>query len=278
LQNSKFLGKLSIFDYARGMISLVFWVALAFLAFSYMTLWFGMALYTKRYDVVDSAWGLGFVLLAWSSIALLDSWQPIALISAWLVSLWGLRLFAHIARRNWSKHSDDHRYEELRRGWGKHERSRAYTNVFMLQAALLLMISTPMVAIAMATEATVNAGVVVGWCVWLFGIGFETLADYQLGRFLRERPAGSHALMDKGLWRYSRHPNYFGEIATWAGAATVAVSVGGWWGVLGALTITYLLVKVSGIPPLERHYAGNKAYQAYAKRTSILVPLPPKKA
>ena len=259
------------------MNELVFWAGLAVIVQTYMSLWFLMALYTKRYDVVDSAWGLGFVLVAWVSLALNGKPSTVQIVSALLVSLWGLRLFVHIARRNWRKHQDDHRYEELRAAWGKHEKRKAYTNVFLLQGVLVLLVSTPMVAIAQANQPTLNVGVVIGWIIWVFGMAFEAAADYQLANFLHHRKKGSHELTNKGLWGYSRHPNYFGEITTWWGAAVVAVSVGGWWGVIGALTITLLITKVSGIPPLERHYKNNPDFQAYAKKTSVLIPLPKRK-
>ena len=258
------------------MEALVFWVALLVIILSYMTLWYGIALSTKRYDVVDSAWGLGFVLITWVSLALQANFGKLQVASAALVSLWGLRLFAHIANRNWRKSEDDHRYQELRKKWGSIERRKLYTNVFLLQGLLIVIVSTPMLALVF-TRHQPNALSIAGWVVWLFGITFEAIADRQLATFIKNRKPGSHKIMSSGLWRYSRHPNYFGEITAWWGAAVVAVSVGGWRGIIGALVITFLITKVSGIPPLEKHYDGNKEYAAYRERTSVLVPLPLKK-
>lgn len=262
-----------IIHYASGMEVVVFWIALLVLVLSYMTLWYGVALASKRYDVVDSAWGIGFVLVAWVSLALRSNFGSLQVVSAALVTLWGLRLFTHIARRNWPKKEEDHRYQELRNKWGRAEQRKAYTNIFLLQGLLLVAISTPMIALAF-TQHQADALSYVGWAVWLFGIGFEAVADWQLATFITYRPKGSHDILDRGLWHFSRHPNYFGEVVTWWGAALVAFSVGGWWGILGAVTITILITKVSGIPPLEKHYDGNKAYEAYRKRTSVLIPLP----
>lgn len=259
------------------MNAFIFWVGLGVITLSYMTLWYFVALYTKRYDVVDSAWGLGFVLIAWASLALRANFATVQVISAALVSLWGFRLFGHIANRNWRKKEDDHRYEALRAKWGSNEKRKAYTNVFLLQGVLLLVVSLPMIAIAFAEGTAANAGVYIGWLIWLAGIGIEALSDYQLAGFIKHRPKGSHAIMDTGLWRYSRHPNYFGEVTTWWGAAIVALSLGEWWGIVGAVVITLLITKISGIPPLEKHYDGNKAYEAYRRRTSVLVPLPRQK-
>jgi steroid 5-alpha reductase family enzyme len=255
----------------------IFWIALLCIVVSYMNLWYGLALYTKRYDVVDSAWGLGFVLVAWVSLGLRSNFSSLQVVSATLVSLWGLRLFGHIANRNWRKSTEDHRYRALRAQWGSKEKQKAYTNVFLLQGLLIMIVSAPMVAIAFANHSA-NLVTYIGWLIWLGGIVFEAIADRQLAVFLQHRPKDSHQLMDSGLWRYSRHPNYFGEVTTWWGAAVVATSVGGWWGIVGAFAITLLITKVSGIPPLEKHYDGNKDYEAYRKRTSVLIPLLQKKS
>ncbi|TAH36608.1 DUF1295 domain-containing protein [Candidatus Saccharibacteria bacterium] len=250
--------------------------ALGAIVLAYMSCWYVLARLTGRLDVVDSAWGLGFVLVAWASLAITQNVSVVTLGSAVLASLWGLRLFAHIANRNWRKHTDDHRYIELQKNWGKQANRKAFTNVFLLQGALLLTVSTPLVTIAVKAGDSLNVGMWIGWGIWLFGILFEATADYQLARFIKNRPAGSHAIMNTGLWRYSRHPNYFGEVTTWWGAGMVALSLGGWWGLVGPVVITLLITKISGIPPLEKHYADNAEYQTYAKKTSILVPLPPK--
>lgn len=249
----------------------VFWVALLVAVGAFMTLWYGLARLTSRYDLVDSAWGLGFVFVAWLSLAIRANFGWPQLVSALLVSLWGLRLFAHIANRNWRKTADDHRYQALGQKWGAAAPLKFYTNVFLLQGWLLVLVSAPMIGIAFAHQQP-NSLTYVGWVIWLFGIAFEAAADRQLATFIGQRPKGSHQIMDQGLWRYSRHPNYFGEVVTWWGAAIVACSFWQWWGIIGALTITFLITKVSGIPPLEKHYAGNPDYAAYQKRTSVLVP------
>lgn len=261
--------------YATYMNALVFILALGILLLAYMTFWYVLARITDRYDVVDSAWGLGFVFVAWVSLCLRANFGTLQVISAALVSVWGLRLFAHIANRNWRKHQDDHRYQDLRAAWGAAEHRKAYTNVFLMQGLLVAVVSTPMIALPF-THRVPNAVTYIGWFVWVFGIGFEALADRQLATFIARRAKGSHAIKDKGLWRFSRHPNYFGEVTTWWGAAIVAASTLQWWGIVGALVITLLITKVSGIPPLEKHYADNKDYDAYCKRTSVFVPLPPR--
>ena len=243
---------------------------------AYMTLWYVVSILTKRTDVVDSAWGLGFVVTAWLTLAIYGNWRLVSVLSACLVSLWGIRLFAHVAGRNWRKTTDDHRYTSMRAKWGRDEKRKIYTNIFLLQGALVLLVSAPMIAIG-TSQAGINAGVWLGWIVWLFGIVYEAVADRQLSTFLGQRPTGSHAIMQKGLWKYSRHPNYFGEITTWWGASFVAVCLGYWWGVLGSLAITVLITKISGLPPLEKHYADNADYKRYAKNTPALIPFVGKK-
>ncbi|HSX15605.1 MAG TPA: DUF1295 domain-containing protein [Candidatus Saccharimonadales bacterium] len=258
------------------MEALVFWLGLGGVVLVYMTLWYGVALRAGRYDVVDSAWGLGFVLVAWLSLALRGNVGALQVVSAVLVSAWGIRLFLHIASRTLLRPAEDHRYQELRARWGKSEKRKAYTNIFLLQGFLIGVVSTPMVALAFAPSA-IHPLAYAGWAVWLFGLAFEAVADRQLATFLAHRGGKLSAIMQSGLWRYSRHPNYFGEVTVWWGAALVAISTGAWWGILGAATITLLITKVSGIPPLEKHYAGNEAYETYRKHTSVLIPWPPRK-
>jgi len=252
----------------------VFALGLALVVGTYMTLWYGLASYAKRLDLVDIAWGLGFVLVAWVSLAIRGNFGTLQLVSASLVTLWGVRLAVHIGRRNLRKPEEDHRYQAMRKKWGT-KTYKAFINVFLLQGLLLCLVSLPMLAIAFSSH-TIPAWSYLGLGIWVAGIVFEALADWQLAKFLQRRPPKSHAIMDHGLWKYSRHPNYFGEIITWWGAALVALSVGGWWGVFGAVLITVLIVKVSGLPPLEKHYEGNPAYATYRERTSVLIPLPPR--
>ena len=252
------------------MQAFVLWLSLATAVFLYMSLWYGLALRYRRLDVVDVAWGMGFIYVAWLGFFIagrMEWWQLLAVV---LVTIWGARLSVHIALRNLGK-PEDRRYTEMRQKWGRWGKLKAFGNVFLLQGVLILLVSTPAVAIMMS-HGPVNPGVVVGFVVWMAGIAYEAIADGQLSRFLRDRAKGSHAIMQSGLWRYSRHPNYFGEVVTWWGAAVVAISLGRWWGVLGALVITFLITKISGLPPLEKHYAGKPEYEDYKKRTPVLVP------
>ncbi len=243
--------------------------------FIYMTIWFGFAYYIKRVDAIDSAWGLGFVyvaVIALFSIANFHWFQLLALI---LTIIWGVRLTAHITLRNVKK-AEDSRYQAYREKWGKDFWPNIYPRIFLLQGLLILAISTPVIAVLGSIQSNFNGLAIAGFVVWASGILTEAAADWQLRQFLKKLKSESE-IMQSGLWRYSRHPNYFGESATWLGAALVAASIGRWWGFIGFLVITILVTKVSGIPLLEKHYKNNKAYRGYVKRTSIFIPLPPKK-
>ncbi|HVW23163.1 MAG TPA: DUF1295 domain-containing protein [Candidatus Saccharimonadales bacterium] len=248
-------------------LGLVFGISLA-AVIAYMGIWFGFASYVKRLDVVDTAWGLGFVYLALIIFYGQAGHTGVQLLALWLVTLWGLRLATHITLRNINR-SEDERYAALRRKWGKHVANKAFINIYLLQALLILLVSAPVLAI----ESTLRSGwtplVKIGFVVWLLGLVVESLADFQLRRFLKSKHGG---VMQSGLWRYSRHPNYFGEIITWIGAGLVACGLDRWWGLVGPAVITFLIVKVSGLPPLEKHFAKDKAYQDYAQKTSVLIP------
>lgn len=248
---------------------------LAVAVWAYMTAWFMIARLFDRADVIDSAWGLGFIFVAW-----LAWWKygshgvGLQLLAAEFVSLWGLRLSTHIFLRN-RKKSEDYRYVEYKQRWGDRFWQQAYFRIFLVQGVLLLAISLATIAIVVADRPAWRWLAIIGFIVWAAGIVIEAEADAQLAKFVKQKRPGQ--IMTSGLWRYSRHPNYFGEITVWWGAALVAISFWQWWGIIGAIVISLLITRVSGIPPLEKHYQGNKAYEAYKRRTSVLVPLPPKR-
>lgn len=242
----------------------------------YMSVWFWLSYRLKRLDVVDTAWGGGFMVIAlWSYI---ESPHLQSKLLAVMVSAWGIRLAVHIASRNRGRKNDP-RYDTLTAHWkARTYWLRAYTAIFLLQGLLVLLISVPVTVAATDTSSSIHATTVVGCLVWGIGLLIETIADYQLRRFLASRTP-AHAIMERGLWRYSRHPNYFGEIVVWGGVALIASDAPhGWVAWLGPLVLGYLIIFISGIPPIEKRKKTDPAYQAYAQRTSVLVPLPPKQA
>jgi len=252
--------------------------ACAVLVALYMTAWFALALVRKDNSIADIAWGLGFVLIAVYTFFRSDGiYYPLLVTS--LVCAWGLRLSVHILARN-RKRGEDPRYAAWREKWGRSFVWRSYLQVFLLQGFFLVVIASPVILVnesPLAPPGWAFPWWLAGFVVWGFGFTFEAVGDAQLARF-RHDPANKGRIMDRGLWKFTRHPNYFGESLMWWGLFLVALAYPyGWMTVASPVLITFLLVKVSGIPLLEKRYAGNAAFQAYARRTSAFIPWFPKK-
>jgi len=248
-----------------------YYPTLAFLLWGYMSLWFVISVFRRRNDVADVAWGLGFVLLAWTSFFLSDGSGTRGVLVGVLVSVWGLRLAWHIHARNRGK-AEDYRYMAWRRQWGRWFYARSYAQVYLLQGALLFLISLPVLIINRSGGGPFRFLNGIGVLVWLFGFLFESVGDAELARFVKD-PLNRGKILQSGLWQYTRHPNYFGEVTQWWGIWLVALGVpGGWVGIVGPLTITVLILKVSGIPILERKMAENPDFAEYKRRTSVFLP------
>jgi steroid 5-alpha reductase family enzyme len=248
----------------------------AILIVIYMTLWFFIAQARKRNDVADIAWGTGFIVTAITASILSDSITPRGILVTVLITVWGTRLAAHIHMRNRGK-PEDRRYRKWKEDWGRHAVIRAFLQVFLFQGLLIIIISLPVTFIIMSGHHPFGVLDVLGISIWLVGFVFEAVGDYQLVKYKRD-PAHKGKIMTQGLWTYTRHPNYFGEVALWWGVYLVALSVPqGWTTIIGPLIITFLILKVSGIPLLEEKYKDNKEFQLYKRRTSAFFPLPPRK-
>ena len=240
-----------------------------------MSLWFVISVIKKRNDVADVAWGLGFVLMAWTSFLLSEDIGTRGFLVSLLVSLWGVRLAWHIHSRNAGK-SEDYRYLSWRKEWGAWFYVRSFFQVYILQGTLLLLIVFPVLLINKNVGADFGLLDFLGITIWLFGFCFEVIGDAQLARFLKNTD-NKGKLMQSGLWVYTRHPNYFGEVTQWWGIWLLALSVpSGIFGIVGPITITLLILKISGIPLLEQKMAENPEFETYKKRVSIFIPLPPK--
>lgn len=236
---------------------------------------FIFSLIIKRQDIADVFWGPTFIYIAIMLNFLFPTPSLIKIITLLVVTIWGSRLSLHIWSRNRGK-TEDKRYVELSKKWGKYYYLRSFFQTFLLQGILALFVSMP-VTIIYSQEPNTNIPILFfGIFVWMFGFIFETISDNQLSNFLKNRK--DKKIMDQGLWKYSRHPNYFGEILLWWGIFIISLSHSNYWylAIIGPLTITILILKVSGIPMLEKRYAGEKEYEAYKKKTSKLIPLPPK--
>jgi steroid 5-alpha reductase family enzyme len=237
-----------------------------------------LALRIGRFNIIDVTWGLGFVTVALVALAWSaghgDTTRRV-LVAA-LVTIWGLRLATYIAIRSWGK-GEDPRYEAmLDRADGSRAR-HALVSIYLAQAVGLWFISLP-VQVAMFEERDVGVLTWVGTAVWLVGFFFESVGDWQLHAFKAD-PANDGQVMDRGLWRYTRHPNYFGDAAMWWGLYLIAAQqLPGALTILSPILMTYLLVAKTGKPLLEAGMAERRpGYRAYIERTSGFFPLPPKR-
>jgi steroid 5-alpha reductase family enzyme len=243
--------------------------------FFYMTALFFLALIRHDNSIADVAWGPGFVAVAWITLCINGPFTPRQLIAAAMISVWGLRLAIRIHLRNRGK-GEDVRYRKWRESWGEHFIIRSYFQVFVLQGFILLLNIFPVLVIN--TYAAGKLGILDLGAVflWVLGFCFESISDWQLDRFMAN-PSNRGNIMDRGLWRYSRHPNYFGEVMMWWGLYVVALSVPwGWISIIGPLTITATILFISGIPMTEKLMESNPDFAAYKKRTSIFIPWFPK--
>jgi steroid 5-alpha reductase family enzyme len=237
--------------------------------------WFCLSLLRKRNDVADVAWGIGFLLAAWISWIINVPDFDRGFFVTILVTIWSLRLSIHIYLRNRGK-DEDYRYKAWRESWGKWFYIRSFFQVFLFQGFLMLLVVSPVVFINVYRGGTISFFDISGGLIWLIGFIFEFVGDRQLAQFIR-RPENAGHLMRSGLWQYTRHPNYFGEVTQWWGLFVIAFSVPyGFISCVGPLTITFLITKVSGIPLLEKKMAGNPEFESYKKQTSIFFPLPKK--
>ncbi len=240
----------------------------------YVTLWFIVSLIKKRNDVADIAWGLGFIVIC-IFLFLTKPYSSNSILIYALVTLWGLRLTMHIALRSKGK-SEDFRYKKWRMDWGKYFVIRSYLQVYVLQGFFMLLIGLPIIIAGAVPIQDSHTFTYVGCLVWFIGFVFEAVGDYQLSVFVKNKKDKSD-IIQSGLWRYTRHPNYFGEVLIWWGIFIITLPLqNGFWGIISPLTITFLLLYVSGIPMLEAKYKENGAFQEYKRRTSAFFPMLPK--
>jgi steroid 5-alpha reductase family enzyme len=246
---------------------------LALVVFVYMTLWYFLALYLRDNSVVDIAWGIGFILIAFWTFFRNESFglqQGVVLL---LVCLWGIRLSGHILLRRHG-HGEDPRYAAWRKQW-TWIKVRSFFQVFMLQGVIMLIIALPIIMVMQAPSSSFGWLQMMGVFIWLGGLGFESIADWQLYSF-KKNPRNKGKILDKGAWKFSRHPNYFGEAMLWWGLCYTAFQVSYWWIIISPALITFFLLKVSGVTLLEARYKGNTVYDRYKRRTSSFIPWWPK--
>lgn len=240
-----------------------------------MAISFAIGAATGKYSIIDTVWGPGFVVIA--AVTFLVSMghgdTSLRAITFIAVAVWGLRLGGYILLRNHGL-PEDPRYVKMLQG---HSKLRIVRKVQIPQGLTMWFVSFP-VQVAMLLSGPTHWVVYVAVAVWLIGIGFESIGDAQLASFKKD-PANQGQVMNRGLWRYTRHPNYFGDSAVWWGLfLLVAWSWIGWLTILSPVAMTYLLVAKTGKALTERRMAKSKpGYAEYVARTSGFFPLPPKR-
>lgn len=255
------------------------WGIAALAVWIFATLIWIVSVIIKNASIVDIFWGLMFVLSAGVYYALGEGYLGRKLLITVLVTIWGLRLAVHIAARNFGK-GEDYRYQQFREEYGP-ERYWwfSYFQVFLLQGALSLVISLPLLAAQHFGPDHFTVFDVLGALLWGVGFFFEAVGDWQLARF-KANPENEGRVMDSGLWAWTRHPNYFGDATVWWGYYVIALGTGVWGALtfIGPALMSYLIVFVSGVAMLERNMRKKPKYEDYIERTSAFFPRPPRKA
>jgi steroid 5-alpha reductase family enzyme len=237
-----------------------------------------LSLVKKNASIVDVFWGLGFILIAWLTFTKASGYPARQVLLVLLTTIWGLRLSLHILVRNWGK-GEDRRYQAWRAKQGERFWWVSLFTIFGTQAVLLWVVSL-VVQMGQLSPVPNHLTVldVLGTLVWGVGFVFEAVADWQLTRF-KANPANQGKVMNQGLWAYSRHPNYFGETLIWWGLFLITLATPyGYWAIISPVTITFLLLKVSGVTLLEQTIPERRPeYREYIQNTSPFIPWFPKR-
>ena len=237
----------------------------------YMLGWFAAAMIKQDNSIADIAWGLGFVVLACVNLLRSQTFSGRQFLITGVIMIWAFRLAGHIFARNKGR-GEDFRYAQWREEWGKHIIIKTLLNVFLLQGLLMVIIAYPIILVNATAQKPLNFLDGVGLFVWLMGFFFESVGDYQLLTFKKAR-ANKGKIMTSGVWKYTRHPNYFGEVTIWWGIFMMALSAPyGVTALISPIVITFLLLHVSGVPMLEKKYHDNPEFMEYARKTSRFIP------
>ena len=242
-----------------------------------MTVVWAISVVRRNATLVDGAWGLAFVVLGWTYVVAARDPNARSFLAVALTSAWGLRLSAYLSARAW-RSGEDWRYAERRGRVGRPFAFTSLLTIFLPQALAVWGVGVPLAA-AVRSGQPGSLGLLdlAGAVVWATGFLIEAVADLQLGRF-RARADREGRVLDRGLWRYSRHPNYFGDAVQWWGLGLIGLAAGAWWALLGPLGMTVVLLRVTGVSATDRHLRQSRgsAYEDYMRRTSAFVPLPPR--
>jgi len=229
----------------------------------------------KDASIADPFWGASFVLVTWVAFAQAADPGPRQALVVILVTIWGTRLAVYLTARN-RGHGEDYRYQAMRRRWGRQFPLVSLATVFALQATLVWVVSLP-VLVTMLESSDLGLVGLAGTILWIIGLIFEATGDWQLARFKKD-PTNAGIVLDRGLWRYTRHPNYFGDFCAWWGIFLVAVvDVSMLWTVAGPIVMSTLLLRVSGVALLEDSIRKRRpGYEDYMWRTSAFFPWKPR--
>jgi steroid 5-alpha reductase family enzyme len=244
---------------------------LAFALVCCTILWL-VSLRLKDVSIIDIFWGPGIAGVVDIAAVLDHAGGPRASAALFLVNIWAIRLAAHI----WSRHKgEDHRYGAMRTQYGRRWWWQSLFQVFYLQAILIWFVPAPLIAAVVSSRAPLGTLDYIGIAVAACALVFEAIADFQLAAF-RADPANKGQVMDRGLWGWSRHPNYFGEAAMWWGYFIIGWAASHqWWIILSPALITVLLLKVSGVSLMEDEIADRRpAYAEYKRRVNAFIPGP----
>lgn len=245
--------------------------------FIFMVSVFLLAQKMKDNSIVDIAWGFGFVIIAWVSLLYTPETSIRELLVVTLVTLWGVRLGSFLWYRSIGR-GEDFRYANFRKNWGKNAVMIAFFRVFMMQGAFMLLLAYPILRVHASEGPGVDFFMIAGALIWLLGFFFQVVGDAQLQSF-KKRKTHEDQILTTGVWRYTRHPNYFGEATMWWGIFVIVLPVElGWTAVFSALFINFLLLRVSGVPFLDERFKDNENYQQYKRETNNFVPWFPKKS
>lgn len=238
-----------------------------------MTLLWVVSVLLKNVSIVDFFWGLGFVLTAGFYFIRTDGYSPRKIIILTLVAIWGIRLSVYLAWRNIGK-GEDFRYRQFRKDYGeKRYWWISFFQTFLLQGILMWLISAPLFGAQFYPQKS-SLGIfdIIGIVLWITGFIFETVGDIQLARF-KANPGNKGKVMDKGLWRYTRHPNYFGDSSVWWGFGFICMAAGSYIPALGSVLMTLIIIKISGVALLEKSLKEQKPeYNEYIEKTSPFIP------
>lgn len=240
------------------------------------SLWI-VSILIKNVSIVDAFWGFGFVVAGLVYYLHSDGYEPRKMILLILLIIWGLRLSVYLARRNWGK-GEDFRYQKFRKDYGeKRYWWFSFFQTFLLQGVLMWLISAPLLGAMYLGKESLGFLDYAAIGVWLLGFTFEAGGDFQLARF-KSNPANKGKVLDRGFWKYTRHPNYFGDATVWWGYALFSIAAGSYLPTAGSLLMTLLIIKVSGVALLEKSLQESKPeYADYARNTPAFFPWFPKR-